>query len=187
MVMLSGGNTYPLFYITFLLLQVVIASATVFPNRVNFDLHQQFNLSVADDDQVPCITAYTLPFGPPTISLKARPITVYRQKSLNAYEHALLRSLLHAETEPIEWEQVVVSAPDIEDRHTLSQLARMTTNVYQLPGHKNWYDLDSSWNINTLLHSRLLVNGWWRIIFTSHFHPPLKIHCDLCTYHACIP
>lgn len=142
---------YPLLYITSLLhiLQVVIASATVFPNRVNFDLHQQFNLSVADDDQIPCITAYTLPFGPPAISLKARPITVYRPKSLDAHEHARLRSLLHAETEPIEWEQVVVSAPDIEDRHTLSQLARMTANAYQLPGHKNWYDLDPSWNVNT--------------------------------------
>jgi len=75
-------------------------------------------------------------------------MTVYRPKSLQAHEHARLRSLHQGETEPIEWEEVVVSGPNVEDRHTLSQLARMTANAYQLPGHKNWYDLDASWNIN---------------------------------------
>jgi putative lipase involved disintegration of autophagic bodies len=133
-------NMYSFIYITTLL---VIASATVVPNRVNFDLHHQLNLPVAD-------LTYTAPSELPAISLKARPITVYRPKSLDAHEHARLRSLLHAETEPIEWEQMVVSGPDIEDRHTLSQLARMTANAYQLPGHKNWYDLDSSWNANAV-------------------------------------
>ncbi|KAG2061636.1 alpha beta-hydrolase [Suillus hirtellus] len=141
-----------LLHITTLLhiLQVVIASdATVVPNRVNFDLHNQFVLPVAED-QLPLTAAYpTPPSEPPAISLKTRPITVYRPKSLDPHEHARLRSLLHAETEPIEWEQKVVSGPDIEDRHTLSQLARMTANAYQLPGHKNWYDLDPSWDVNT--------------------------------------
>lgn len=142
-----------LLHITTLLhiLQVVIASdATVVPNRINFDLHNQFVLPVAED-QLPLTAAYpTTPSEPPAISLKTRPVTVYRPKSLDAHEHARLRSLLHAETEPIEWEQKVVSGPDIEDRHTLSQLARMTANAYQLPGHKNWYDLDPSWDVNTV-------------------------------------
>jgi len=135
---------YPLFYITSLLHILTITSATVVPNWVNFDL------PVTDDDQLPFIAAYTPPFEPPAISLKTRPTTVYRPKSLDAHEHARLRSLLHAETEPIEWEQMVVSGPDVEDRHTLSQLARMTANAYQLPGHKNWYDLDPSWNPNAV-------------------------------------
>lgn len=139
---------YPLLYITSLLHILAIASATVVPNWVNFDLHQRSNLPVADD-QLPFTAAYTPSSEPLAISLKARPTTVYRPKSLDAHEHARLRSLLHAETGPIEWEQMVVSGPDIEDRHTLSQLARMTANAYQLPGHNNWYDLDSSWNVNT--------------------------------------
>lgn len=37
--------------------------------------------------------------------------------------------------------------PDIEDRHTLSQLARISGNAYALPGQKNWYDIDSAWNV----------------------------------------
>jgi len=57
------------------------------------------------------------------------------------------------ETEPIEWEEVIVSGPDVEDRHTLSQLARMTANAYQLPGHKNWYELDASWDVNAVTTS----------------------------------
>lgn len=141
---------YALFHITFVLHVLVIASATVAPNRVNFDLDRQSNLpSPANpNDQRPLLVTHAPPSEPLTISLKTRPITVYRPKSLDAHEHARLRSLHHAETEPIEWEKAVVSGPDIEDRHTLSQLARMTANAYQLPGHKNWYDLDLSWNVN---------------------------------------
>lgn len=150
---------HPLFHITTLL---VIASATAVPNRVNFDLQHQFHLSVADP-------TYTTPSELPAISLKARPTTVYRPKSLDAHEHARLRSLLHAETEPIEWEQMVVSGPDIEDRHTLSQLARMTANAYQLPGHKNWYDLDSSWNVNAVSPSH-------RYLFSLSNNPSRAFH-----------
>ncbi|KAH9981326.1 Alpha/Beta hydrolase protein [Lactifluus volemus] len=38
--------------------------------------------------------------------------------------------------------------PDVEDRHTLSQLARISGNAYALPGQSNWYDIDSAWNIS---------------------------------------
>ncbi|KAG6910289.1 hypothetical protein DXG01_011686 [Tephrocybe rancida] len=41
---------------------------------------------------------------------------------------------------------MTVLGPDVEDRHTLSQLARMSGNAYALPGQKNWYEVDMAWN-----------------------------------------
>ncbi|KAI8989698.1 alpha/beta-hydrolase [Trametes punicea] len=81
-----------------------------------------------------------------SVSLQARPTTVYRPRSPAGYQHARLRSLRSQESEPVEWDEVQVLAPDIEDKHTLSQLARMTGNAYALPGRKNWYDIDPAWN-----------------------------------------
>jgi hypothetical protein len=57
-----------------------------------------------------------------------------------------LRSLQHSESVPVEWEEVQMLGPDVDDRHTLGQLARMTGNAYALPGQKNWYDIDEAWN-----------------------------------------
>ncbi|KAL1944707.1 hypothetical protein VTO73DRAFT_3137 [Trametes versicolor] len=80
------------------------------------------------------------------VTLQAKPTTVYRPRSPAGFQHARLRSLRSEESEPVEWDEVHVLAPDIEDRHTLSQLARMTGNAYALPGRKNWYDIDAAWN-----------------------------------------
>lgn len=131
---------------------VVSAEATVARNSVNVDLHYKFSLPLQADaqDQLPFLVDYASPSRTSTIFLKSRPTTVYRPKSLDAHERARMRSLHHMETEPIEWEEMIVSGPDVEDRHTLSQLARMTANAYQLPGHKNWYELDPSWNVNAV-------------------------------------
>ncbi|KAI0054021.1 alpha/beta-hydrolase [Auriscalpium vulgare] len=84
----------------------------------------------------------------PTLTVQAVPTTVYRPRSLDALHRARLRSLRHAESEVVEWEPVEVLAPDVEDRHTLAQLARMTGNAYASPGKKNWYEIDPAWNIS---------------------------------------
>lgn len=83
----------------------------------------------------------------PTYTVRAIPTTVWRPRDPNAIQRARERSLRHAQSEPVEWEQVDVIGPDVEDIHTLAQLARMTGNAYALPGQKNWYDVDPSWNI----------------------------------------
>ncbi|KAL1677418.1 Alpha/Beta hydrolase protein [Schizophyllum commune] len=59
---------------------------------------------------------------------------------------ARLRSLQHEQSEPVQWTPMEVLGPDIEDRHTLAQLSRMSGNAYALPDQKNWYDLDAAWN-----------------------------------------
>jgi lipase ATG15 len=69
----------------------------------------------------------------PSWTLKAVPTTVYRPRYLQDLHNAT-------------WDLTEVLGPDIEDRHTLSQLARMSGNAYALPGQKNWYEIDSAWN-----------------------------------------
>ncbi|KAI9466174.1 alpha/beta-hydrolase [Lactarius psammicola] len=71
----------------------------------------------------------------PSWTLKAVPTTVYRPRSQEYLKHPA-------------WEPVEILGPDIQDRHTLSQLARISGNAYALPGQKNWYDVDSAWNIS---------------------------------------
>ena len=86
--------------------------------------------------------------SPSPTFLKARPTTVYRPRSLEALHRTRLRSLYHAqsELEPLIWDPVNISGPDIEDLHTLGQLARMSANAYALPDPELWYDLDNAWN-----------------------------------------
>lgn len=85
-------------------------------------------------------------FITPTVTLKARPTTVYRPRSIQALHRARLRSLHHDETEDIEWDQLTVLGPDLENKHTINQLARMAGDAYALPGQGNWYEVDSVWS-----------------------------------------
>ncbi|KAG5653710.1 hypothetical protein H0H81_011290 [Sphagnurus paluster] len=73
-------------------------------------------------------------------------MTVYRPRSLAALHHARLRSLHQAESEIVEWDRFEVPGPDVEDRHTLAQLARMAGNAYALNPRGNWYEVDKAWN-----------------------------------------
>lgn len=82
----------------------------------------------------------------PSMTLKAKSTTVYRPRSLEAFHRARLRSLRESESEIMEWDRREVLGPDVEDRHTLVQLARMSGNAYALPGQKNWYEVDPAWN-----------------------------------------
>ncbi|KAJ3514825.1 hypothetical protein NMY22_g14621 [Coprinellus aureogranulatus] len=86
-------------------------------------------------------------------SIKTTPVTVYKPRSLEFLQKTRLRSLQHAEclapvneTERMEWDVVEVMGPNVEDRHTLAQLARMAGNAYALRGLPNWYEIDDAWN-----------------------------------------
>ncbi|KAF8163610.1 Alpha/Beta hydrolase protein [Crassisporium funariophilum] len=80
--------------------------------------------------------------------LKTRTTTVHRPRSLDVLHRVRLRSLQHAESDAdqVVWDKVDVQGPDVEDIHTLAQLARMSGNAYALPGQKRWYDVDHAWN-----------------------------------------
>ena len=94
-------------------------------------------------DESPSIT-------PTYTGVRAIPTTVYRPRSVDSFLHARLRSFRQSESETIEWEQIEILGPDVQDRHTLTQLARMSGNAYALPGQSNWYDVDLAWNIVSL-------------------------------------
>jgi len=86
----------------------------------------------------------------PTSTIRSRPTSVYRPRSPAAVHHDPLRSL---PSDPNDWVRVVTTGPDVEDAHTLSQLARMSGNAYASPGQKNWYDIDPEWNIVCIVTS----------------------------------
>ncbi|KAF9246459.1 alpha beta-hydrolase [Melanogaster broomeanus] len=119
------------------------------PIILQFDLSHECRVQSEDDRQIPLISEYTFPLAvQPALSLKAVPTSVYRPQSYEAIEHARLRSLHEAQSEPVVWVETEVLGPDVTDRHTLAQLARMSANAYHLPWQDNWYELDPSWNIN---------------------------------------
>ena len=75
-------------------------------------------------------------------ALRTRPTVVYRPRSIDRFMDARR----NPEAGAVEWDERTIEGPDIEDRHTLQQLAMMSGNAYALPGQKNWYDLDEVWN-----------------------------------------
>lgn len=118
---------------------------------ISFELQREYRPQLQDDlddlGQLAFdISDVAAARSPSVVTLQAKPTTVYRPRSPAGFQHARLRSLRAEESEPVEWDEFHVLAPDIEDRHTLSQLARMTGNAYALPGRKNWYDIDAAWN-----------------------------------------
>ena len=99
---------------------------------------------------------------PPSVTLKTRPTVVYRPSSLDALHHARLRSLHEQQSEIVEWDRLEIPGPDVEDLHTLAQLARMAGNAYALFGQSNWYDVDPAWNRVSLS----------TVTFLHHAHRP---------------
>jgi len=95
-------------------------------------------------------------------ALRTRPTTVYRPRSLEAFKDARMRSIHMSQSpiNPIEWEIKEVRGPDIEDRHTLAQLARMSGDAYALPGRSNWWEVDRTWNQVNILSCFLLPSSY---------------------------
>lgn len=121
------------------------------PGHLQFEISHQFVARSQDTNQAPLLSDYSFPqHFHPTLSLKAVPTTVYRPSSDDALQRARWRSIHHSQSEPVEWIETQILGPDVTDRHTLTQLARMAANAYQLPWKDNWYELDPSWNINAV-------------------------------------
>ena len=108
-------------------------------SQQSFTFHQELTPQVAPSPPHPLS---------PSPALKSRPTTVYRPRSLEALHRTRLRSLHQAqsELEPLVWDSVDISGPDIEDLHTLTQLSRMSANAYALPNREHWYEIDPAWN-----------------------------------------
>ena len=113
-----------------------------------FDAQGQNDDAAAADSESELFTpSHPYPLPPTSVKLKSRPTTVYRPRSLEALHKARLRSSSQQEADSVIWDPVKIEGPDVEDLHTLAQLARMSGNAYALPGQKNWYDVDRAWNM----------------------------------------
>lgn len=109
------------------------------------ELDQQHSVS---DDAGQVYFGSTSPHSESSASrtLKAVPTLVYQPAWNSAYQDARISSLEQAMSRQVEWIPRTLAAPDVQDRHTLVELAKMAGNAYALPGHSNWYDLDGAWN-----------------------------------------
>jgi len=151
--------------ITFLvvfLLPIAAATIKLFPPQSTLQAHTTIDFqpeggytSILDsegDSEVHLLfESIPAPSAPAsTLTLKAIPTTVYRPESFEAIEHAQYSSYFEGKTIPLRWNEIPLFGPDVTDRHTLAQLARMSANAYQLPGRKKWYELDDAWNINAV-------------------------------------
>lgn len=131
---------------------------------------------------------------PSSYSLRPRRVKARRPNSIDAFDRARVRSMRFQETEAIDWDDIEVDGPDVEDRETLLLLAKMTNNAYLSPGEQGWYDLGGEWNVVSLTCPSTLLDSvigalsyepgdspslhrsqgqWW---FNTHFfHAELSI------------
>ncbi|KAG9018714.1 putative lipase atg15 [Tulasnella sp. 427] len=88
--------------------------------------------------------------SPPAAVLKTKPMRVRRPRSQTAFHAARQDSRINGITRCLDWDDIEVPGPDIEDRETLLELAKITGNAYALDsGSRNWYPLDGKWNSST--------------------------------------
>ncbi|CAL1705157.1 unnamed protein product [Somion occarium] len=127
------------------------------------DAQSIFNISSSHEDDTGPIPSSKLMYD----GIRAVPTSVYRPRSVDSFLHARLRSFRQSESELVEWEEIQTFAPDVQDRYTLSQLARMTGNAYALPGQKNWYEIDEAWNISFPFGWEDTANGFRGHVFLS--------------------
>lgn len=97
-----------------------------------------------NDDYDPA-TSSLYPDLPPTVTLKSRPTVVYRPRYPLPFRSAQLEPASSAVIGLPQWDQIPTQGPDIEDKHTLAQLARLAGNAYAFPT-KRKYEVDPAWN-----------------------------------------
>ncbi|KAG8924054.1 putative lipase atg15 [Tulasnella sp. 408] len=86
----------------------------------------------------------------PAAVVKTRPMRVRRPRSQSAFHEARRESRVNGISMFLDWDDIEVPGPDIEDRETLLELAKMTGNAYALDsGSSHWYPLDGKWNTST--------------------------------------
>lgn len=131
-------------------------------SQLSFTFHQELTPQIAPSSPLSL---------PPSPVLKARPTSVFRPRSLEALHRTRLRSLYHAqsELEPLIWDPVKISGPDIEDLHTLAQLSRMSANAYSLPHGENWFEIDQSWDSVRSSAVLNLFSYLNRFLYTAEF------------------
>lgn len=95
---------------------------------------------------IPTAHIYSHKDGRSPYQVKTRRITTYRPPSFDVYTQARRRSMRHAESQALQWDEEEIVGPDVESRETLLELAKMTNNAYVEPEDPYWYDLEGKWS-----------------------------------------
>ncbi|KAG9098360.1 putative lipase atg15, partial [Ceratobasidium sp. 392] len=115
------------------------------PNQVHFHAVQSHESTLAPDSDSVQTTYFTPPTSA-THTLRTRTQTVHQPRFPSDIQRIRERSIRSQQSESIEWVQKEVLAPDVTDRVTLQEMAKMTANAYARPGHSNWYNMSTRWN-----------------------------------------
>lgn len=76
------------------------------------------------------------------------PLTTYKPPSFDAFLNARKSSWDSSlQSAALDWDEDVVTGPDVSSRETLLLLAKMTNNAYLAPGEEGWYDLGDKWPV----------------------------------------
>ena len=94
-----------------------------------------------------------------TGTFKIRPIDVWRPRDYTAVNNIRTASETQGKCYGLEWDRLIVPAPDVTDHYTLAQLGRMAANAYALPGAPNWWDLDPMWTSVGVALPRIVSNS----------------------------
>ena len=100
---------------------------------------------------------------PPSAQLTETPyivrthsITTYRPSSLDQFTSARSYSRQvrdrNAAANLLRWDEDEIIGPDIKNRSTVLELAKMTNNAYVEPSSSEWYKLESNWTVVSWSH-----------------------------------
>ena len=82
-----------------------------------------------------------------TYSIHTNSIKTHRPSSFASFSNARLRSLRFGKNEWVDWEEDEILGPNVDNRETLLELAKMTNNAYLEPDETGWYALNGTWNV----------------------------------------
>ncbi|KAI0067284.1 alpha/beta-hydrolase [Artomyces pyxidatus] len=103
----------------------------------------------------------------PAFTLRSKDIKTYKPLSAAAYVDARKRSIYRAESEVLHWDEEEVPGPDVESRESLLMLARMTSNAYNEPDSKEWYDLEGNYILNDPIGWKPDADGFRGYVFAT--------------------
>jgi putative lipase involved disintegration of autophagic bodies len=132
-------------YLALLSTLTYINQAISLPSEVQFyaaQAHESVLIPTSNTLQ----TVFTPSTSSGTHKLRTRTQTVHQPRFVQDIYRARERSLKYQQSEPIEWVKKEVLAPDVTDRITLQELAKMTANAYAKRGAPNWYNMTMRWN-----------------------------------------
>ncbi|KAJ7471489.1 alpha/beta-hydrolase [Mycena galericulata] len=83
-------------------------------------------------------------------ALKTRTIRSYRPPSFALHAQARAQSMWFGQSllQDFPWEEDEISAPDVEDRVSLLELAKMSNNAYVDLNDTAWYELGANWTVS---------------------------------------